>query len=146
MKTKHFVCDTCGWVPHLPDVTQCWRPACRAKQGIPPVEPAAAARIEEVTASRDTHKKNVHALAYGAKPDSLLGKQTWWGSIVEAKANIVVGFVVAVICNRLVLPWFGFPATIVDSTGIALIFTVVSVIRQLIVRRFFNNLKWGHHK
>ncbi len=73
------------------------------------------------------------------------GKQTWWGSIVEAKANIAIGFGIAYLMNFLILPVFGLeglnPA---NNLGITFAFTVVSVVRQLIVRRFFNGLKWGH--
>ena len=72
------------------------------------------------------------------------GRQTIWGSIVEAKANIAIGFGVAVLTNYIVLPWFGYPVTAGDSIGIAVIFTIVSLIRQFILRRFFNSLKWGH--
>lgn len=74
------------------------------------------------------------------------GKQTWWGSIVEAKVNIAVGFGVAFAANAVVLPAFGYPVTVADNLGITIVFTVISVIRQLLVRRFFNNLKWGHHR
>lgn len=74
------------------------------------------------------------------------GKQTWWGSIVEAKANIAIGFGVAYVANMVVLPAFGYPVTPIDNLGITIVYTAISVIRQLVVRRFFNNLKWGHHK
>lgn len=74
------------------------------------------------------------------------GNQTWWGSIVEAKANIAIGFGVAMAANAVVLPAFGYPVTVADNLGITLVFTVISVVRQLVVRRFFNGLKWGHHK
>ena len=74
------------------------------------------------------------------------GKQTWWGSIVEAKANIAIGFGVAMAANAVVLPLFGYPVTVADNLGITIVFTVISVVRQLVVRRFFNGLKWGHRK
>lgn len=75
------------------------------------------------------------------------GKQTWWGSIVEAKANIAVGFGIAYFMNLLILPAFGLEGlNAVNNLGITIAFTVVSVVRQLVVRRFFNGLKWGHHK
>lgn len=77
----------------------------------------------------------------------LTGKQTWWGSIVEAKANIAVGFCIAYVANLVVLPLFGVTGNDpVKNLGITSVYTVISVIRQLVVRRFFNNLKWGHHK
>lgn len=75
-----------------------------------------------------------------------VGKQTWWGSIVEAKTNIAIGFGVAYVSNIIILPAFGYPVTAGDTFWITCVFTVISVIRQLVVRRFFNNLKWGHHK
>lgn len=75
------------------------------------------------------------------------GKQTWWGSLVEAKANIIVGCAVAYVSNMIVLPLFGFDSlSHAKNFGIVLIYTGISVARQLVVRRFFNGLKWGHHK
>lgn len=100
----------------------------------------------EMRKSRDTHKQNLYALLYGKKPQDLRGKQTWWGSIVEAKTNIAIGFGVAFAANMIVLPAFGYPVTVIDNLGITVVFTGISVVRQLVVRRFFNGLKWGHHK
>lgn len=75
------------------------------------------------------------------------GKQTWWGSIVEAKTNILIGCVVAYVSNLVILPAHGLSGlTAANNLSIVFWFTVVSVVRQLIVRRFFNRMKWGHHK
>lgn len=99
--------------------------------------------------SRDTHKKNLHALMYGMEQAKLReapkGRQTWWGSIVEAKTNIVVGFGVSYTMNFAILPFFGMQGlTPVNNLGITLAFTVVSIVRQLVIRRWFNGRKWGH--
>lgn len=74
------------------------------------------------------------------------GRQTWWGSILEAKTNIAIGCIVAFLANMAILPAFGYPVTVADNLGITFFFTLVSIIRQLIIRRFFNSMKWGHHK
>lgn len=71
-------------------------------------------------------------------------RQTKFGSFVEAKANIVVGFGINFVANLIVLPLFGFQVTVVDAFGIGVIFTFVSLARSYLLRRFFNNLKWGH--
>lgn len=71
-------------------------------------------------------------------------RQTKFGSFVEAKANIVVGFGINFVANLIVLPLFGFQVTVVDAFGIGVIFTFISLARSYLLRRFFNNLKWGH--
>lgn len=71
--------------------------------------------------------------------------QTWLGSIVEAKTNIVIGFAINWTANMVFLPMFGFSTlTGAKAFGIGLVFTVISILRQLIIRRFFNGMRWGH--
>ena len=71
--------------------------------------------------------------------------QTWWGSIVEAKTNILIGAVVAYLTNLAVLPLFGFhELNPVSNLGITLIYTAVSIVRQLVIRRWANTWKWSH--
>jgi hypothetical protein len=71
-------------------------------------------------------------------------KQTKWGSLVEAKANIVVGFAINWSANMIVLPWFGFKLSGGTAFEIGLVFTVISMARQYVIRRWFNGLKFGH--
>lgn len=73
--------------------------------------------------------------------------QSRFGSIVEAVINMVIGFVINWSCNMLILPLFGF-ASLTGGTAfeIGLVFTVVSLVRQYILRRFFNGLKFGNQK
>lgn len=69
--------------------------------------------------------------------------QTWWGSVVEAKANIAIGFAINWTANMLFLPMFGFDTlTAAKAFGIGLVFTVISMLRQLVIRRWFNGMKW----
>lgn len=71
--------------------------------------------------------------------------QTVWGSIVEAKANIAVGFGVNYAANLLILPLFGFTSlTPAKNLAIGLLYTGVSLVRQFVIRRWFNGMQWGH--
>jgi len=71
--------------------------------------------------------------------------QTRLGSFVEAWANIAVGFGVNWSCNMLFLPLFGFDSlTAAKAFGIGVVFTVVSLVRQYVLRRWFNGLKFGN--
>lgn len=70
--------------------------------------------------------------------------QTKLGSFVEAWANIAVGFAINFTANMLVLPLFGFAITAGKAFGIGLIFTVISLVRSYVLRRWFNGLKFGN--
>lgn len=56
----------------------------------------------------------------------------------EAFTNIVIGYVINFVANLVVFPMFGYDITIADNIVIGLVFTVISVIRQYVVRRYFN--------
>jgi membrane protein CcdC involved in cytochrome C biogenesis len=71
--------------------------------------------------------------------------QTWWGSIVESWANIAIGFAINWTVNISVLPWLWDNAhKMLSAFYIGLVFTVVSQIRQLVIRRYFNRIKFGN--
>jgi hypothetical protein len=75
----------------------------------------------------------------------MTGRQTIWGSIVEAKANIAIGFTINYFANLLILPLFGFESlTPAKNLAIGVLYTVISILRQFVLRRFFNGLTWGH--
>lgn len=71
--------------------------------------------------------------------------QTRLGSFIEAWANIAVGFGVNWTCNMVFLPMFGF-STLTAATAfwIGCVFTAVSLVRQYILRRWFNGLRFGN--
>lgn len=72
-------------------------------------------------------------------------RQTRLGSFVEAHANLVVGFTINYTANMLILPLFGFTSlTAGKNFLIGLVYTVISLVRQYVLRRYFNSLKWGH--
>lgn len=60
-------------------------------------------------------------------------------SFIETLTSVFVGWLIGVILNMLVLPLFDYNITVIDSLWVSLIFTVVSVIRGYIIRRFFNS-------
>lgn len=59
-------------------------------------------------------------------------------SFIESIVNVLVGYGVAVLCNLWVLPLFGFNVSWHDSALMAVLFTVVSVVRSYLLRRLFN--------
>jgi hypothetical protein len=70
--------------------------------------------------------------------------QTKLGSFVEAWANIGVGFTINFFANMAILPLFGFKVSAGNAFEIGLIFTVISLVRSYVLRRWFNGLKFGH--
>ena len=65
--------------------------------------------------------------------------QTKKQSLIETLTSVFVGWLIGVILNMLVLPLFDYNITVIDSLWVSLIFTVVSVIRGYVIRRFFNS-------
>lgn len=65
--------------------------------------------------------------------------QTKLGSFIEAWINVLIGFGINFIANLLILPAFGFTAlTLETNLYIGLVYTIVSVIRSYVIRRWFN--------
>lgn len=60
------------------------------------------------------------------------------GSLTEAIANTVIGYLVAVAAQAVILPAFGIAVSAQQHLGIAACFTVVSLARSYVLRRFFN--------
>jgi hypothetical protein len=71
--------------------------------------------------------------------------QTKLGSFVETWANIAVGFAINWTANMLILPLFGFSGlTGSKAFAIGIVFTGISLVRQYVLRRYFNGLKFGN--
>ncbi|TSE29423.1 hypothetical protein Tther_01472 [Tepidimonas thermarum] len=68
-------------------------------------------------------------------------KQSRWMSLVEAVANVLVGYGVAVATQWAVFPLFGLYATLQENLLIGLIFTAVSLVRSYVLRRAFEALR-----
>lgn len=68
-------------------------------------------------------------------------KQSRLMSLVEALANVLVGYGVAVATQMLVFPLFGLAVTITENLLIGSIFTAISVVRSYALRRGFEALR-----
>ena len=72
-----------------------------------------------------------------AAADAAGGKQSRRMSLVEAIANVVVGYVIAVLTQMLVFPIFGLQVSLADNLAIGLAFTGISLTRSYLLRRLF---------
>lgn len=70
-------------------------------------------------------------------------RQSRWASFVEAKTNAVVGLVVSWCFTYYVLPAFGFWPTASEAAAITACYFVLSMGRSYVIRRIFNNIRWG---
>ena len=59
-------------------------------------------------------------------------------SITESLTNIAVGMVVAVASQYLIFPMFGIEITFGEHMWITVWFTVISIVRSYLLRRYFN--------
>jgi len=57
--------------------------------------------------------------------------------IIESIIDVGSGFLLAIVIQLLIFPLFDLYPSILDSLGIALIFTVVSMTRSALWRRYF---------
>lgn len=64
--------------------------------------------------------------------------QTRTRSALEAIANVLIGYCVAVAAQAFIFPLFGFHASAGQHMAIGALFTVVSVVRSYALRRVFN--------
>ena len=62
-------------------------------------------------------------------------------SLVEAVANVVVGFLVAVATQIVVFPIVGLQVSPGQNVQVALAFTAVSICRSFLLRRLFETLR-----
>ena len=74
--------------------------------------------------------------------------QTRLESFLEAASSTAIGFAISfVVWQAIAKPVFGYEVTLVDNFWLTTIFTVVSLARQYIFRRFFNaNIHKAIHK
>ena len=68
-------------------------------------------------------------------------KQSRLMSLVEAGANVAVGYGVAVATQIAVFPMFGLIVSLGENLAIGGVFTVVSLVRAYLLRRLFERLR-----
>ena len=61
--------------------------------------------------------------------------------IIESIIDVGSGLILAILIQLSIFPLFGLYPTILDSLGIALIFTVVSIVRTSLWRAYFRRFK-----
>jgi hypothetical protein len=67
--------------------------------------------------------------------------QSRLSTLAETCASIAIGFLVSLGINSVVLPAYGHHVTMADNLGMTAIFTVASVARGYLVRRWFNRME-----
>lgn len=75
-------------------------------------------------------------------PDTGAG-QSRSQSIIEAWVNIVIGFSINFVANFFILPLVGAHITVANNLWLGCIFTAISVLRQYVIRRWFNRSAHG---
>jgi hypothetical protein len=64
-------------------------------------------------------------------------------SFVEVLANVMAGYVLAMLVQLLVFPVFRLRVSLGESLIIGLVFTVVSMVRSYMLRRMFERIRIG---
>lgn len=69
--------------------------------------------------------------------------QSRTGSVIEAVANVAIGYLIAVGSQLVIFPLFGIHVPLTDNLLIGAWFTVISLVRSFVLRRVFNRLHRG---
>jgi hypothetical protein len=59
-------------------------------------------------------------------------------SMIESRANVAIGYGIALAAQMLIFPLFGIHISLHDNMMIGLLFTLVSIARSYALRRLFN--------
>lgn len=64
--------------------------------------------------------------------------QTKYQSLIESLTNILIGYLTALLSQVLIFPLFNITVSLQDNLLIGLYFTIISLLRSYLVRRYFN--------
>ena len=64
--------------------------------------------------------------------------QTKIQSLIESFINILIGYITAILSQLLIFPLFNINLPIQDNLLIGLYFTLISLVRSYVIRRYFN--------
>jgi len=67
--------------------------------------------------------------------------QTRVESAIESVINVLIGYSIAVLSQIIIFPFFNIHIQVSENLAIGGYFTVISIIRSYIVRRFFTGIK-----
>ena len=62
-------------------------------------------------------------------------------SLIEAVANVALGYLVAVAAQIAVFPLFAIEVSLADNLAIGAVFTGVSILRSYLLRRMFEAIR-----
>ena len=66
-------------------------------------------------------------------------QQTRLDSLIESLVNIVIGYGVALASQIIIFPFFGISVPLETNLWIGAWFTVISLVRSYVIRRWFNS-------
>lgn len=64
--------------------------------------------------------------------------QSKLSSLSEAAVNVLIGYVINLVVQLLIYPAYGATFTLGENIQIGVVFTVVSLARSYVIRRWFN--------
>jgi hypothetical protein len=79
-------------------------------------------------------------IARGPKQQDLTVGQSRLSSLTETCLSIAIGFIISMVITAFLLPAYGHPVSLGDNFQITAIYTVASVARGYLVRRWFNGM------
>lgn len=65
-------------------------------------------------------------------------KQSKFVSFIEALVNTTIGYVIALSSQLIIFPKYNIHISVETNVKLTLWFTLISIIRSYIIRRFFN--------
>ena len=65
-------------------------------------------------------------------------QQTRLESLIESIINIVIGYMVALLSQLMIFPMFDIHVSLTDNLLIGAWFTLISLVRSYVIRRWFN--------
>lgn len=66
--------------------------------------------------------------------------QTRLQSLIEAFLNTLTGYLISVLAQLVIFPWYGIHLSLGQNMQIVALFTVISIVRSYFWRRLFNHL------
>lgn len=67
-------------------------------------------------------------------------EQSKLSSLIESLINILIGYVVALLSQLLIFPMVGIHISLSTNFEIGAWFTVISLVRSYVIRRWFNSM------
>tara|TARA_R110000803_G_scaffold210835_1_gene284191 strand:+ start:57891 stop:58103 length:213 start_codon:yes stop_codon:yes gene_type:complete len=65
--------------------------------------------------------------------------QTKKQSLKESLLNVLIGFTISLMASFIIFPLFNMESSVLKNIGTTICFTIVSLMRSYLIRRYFNN-------